>query len=117
MKANKAEYEYMICRDTMDIYHPKENYSVQDFLEAYKIRPTNPNVLTYGRSWIETKKDFEQFIIETELKIRYRNDLHCEKYCSVEVLVLYDKKWNVKGIATCMIKDGVIQSGKEKIYL
>ena len=99
MIANKAEYRYMICRDTLNIYHPKEEYSLEDILEEYKIKPTNPTILTYGKSWIKVKEDFNRFTVENTLKVRHNNNLHCEVFNTYDILVIYDKEWNIKGFA------------------
>ena len=99
MIANKAEYKYMICRDSLDIYHPEEKYTIGDIFEEYKIRPTNPTILTYGKSWIKVKEDFKRFSMENNLKVRHSNNLHCETYDTYDLLVIYNREWDIKGFA------------------
>ena len=99
MIANKAEYKYFICRDSIDIYHPKEEYTIQDILEEYRIKPTHPTILTYTKSWVKTKEEFEQFVLENNPKIRKSNNLHCEAFSTFEVLVVYSREWEIKAIA------------------
>jgi hypothetical protein len=117
MISNKAQYKYIICHDSLDIYHPDDDYDMYKILEEYKVKPTHPKVITYTDAWIKTKSEFEKFIIESDLKVRRSNGLHCESYYTFEVLVFYDKEWNLKGIAARTIKDGVTQNDKEKLYL
>ena len=100
MIAEKAEYNYIICRDSIDIYHPNEEYSIDEILQEYKIKPTNPIALTYTKSWVYTKDEFNKFIVENSLKVRHSNNLHCEPFDTIELLILYDRDYNIKGIAT-----------------
>ena len=99
MIANKAEYNYIICKDNFDVYFPNETYTIDNILQEYKIKPTQPKILTYGKDWDKVKEDFKEFYSENELKNHYSNNLHCEKYCSFQVLVLYNKQWNIRGFA------------------
>ena len=99
MISNKAEYRYIICRDMFEIYHPNEQYSIREILKEYKTKPTEPTPITYIYDLESAKEDFRKFFIENDLKSRYSNGLHDEVLCNFNILVLYDRDWEIKAFA------------------
>lgn len=116
MIAKKAKYRYIICCDMFEIYHPNDQYSIHEILKEYKIKPTKPTPITYLYDLESAKDDFRKFFIENDLKSRYSNGLHDEVFCNFNVLVLYDKDWEIKGFAARCIEDYTITE-KEIIFL
>ena len=115
MKAEKAEYRYMICRDMFEIYHPNEEYTIQEILKEYKIKPTSPSPITYIYDYNNAVENFKKFYVENDLKCKHSNSLHDEAFCGFNILVLYDRDWQIKGFAARCVKNG--NTEKDIIFL
>ena len=115
MIAEKAEYKYIICKDIFEIYHPNEKYTIQEILKEYKIKPTNPISITYIYNYNDAKEDFKKFFIENDLKCGHGNGLHGEIFYNFNVLILYDREWQIRGFAASSIDNYNIK--KEIIFM